>query len=242
MEEGRTEPLGADRRDRRRLTVAEAATVLGVTVDAVRGRIRRGKLAAEHEEGTVYVFLEAEGTDRHRPSEASQGPSADESPLVEVLGDQVDHLQDQVAYLRDQLDKEREANRENRRLLAAALERIPPQLEPPRDASQPAADAPEGSRSPARPPKAPRRPQSPAPSGAGGAGGSGSSDGRHGGACCAPMVLHTSRAEIGRRRTARKAEVPKDPGRAGRSRRVSRSFVRARWVHGRGLPGRWNGA
>ncbi len=52
------------RRDRQRLTVPEAATVLGVTVDAVRGRIRRGKLEAEHEGSTVYVFVgtkEADG-------------------------------------------------------------------------------------------------------------------------------------------------------------------------------------
>jgi hypothetical protein len=38
--------------------------------------------------------------------------------LVERMGSEIDHL-------REQLDKEREANRENRRLLAAALERIP---------------------------------------------------------------------------------------------------------------------
>jgi hypothetical protein len=42
-------------------------------------------------------------------------------------------LQDQVSYLRKQLDLEREANRENRRLLAAALERIP-EIEAPRTA------------------------------------------------------------------------------------------------------------
>jgi len=40
-------------------------------------------------------------------------------------GQLVECLRDQVSYLRDQLDQEREANRENRRLLAAALERIP---------------------------------------------------------------------------------------------------------------------
>ena len=44
----------------------------------------------------------------------------------------VESLQDQVKYLREQLDAEREATRENRRLLAAALERIP-ELEAPPD-------------------------------------------------------------------------------------------------------------
>ena len=41
-----------------RLTVQEAAFKLGVTVDAVRGRIKRGSLSSQKDEtGTVYVFL-----------------------------------------------------------------------------------------------------------------------------------------------------------------------------------------
>jgi hypothetical protein len=44
--------------------------------------------------------------------------------LYERMSSEIDHL-------RDQLDKEREANRENRRLLAAALERIPAIEAPP---------------------------------------------------------------------------------------------------------------
>ncbi len=123
MGEGAT---GGDRRGRQRLTVPEAATVLGVTVDAVRGRIRWGKLASEHDEnGTVYVWIdapEANGPGQsptvEGPEEASQGPSAEREELVESL-------LDQVKYMREQLAAEREANRENRRLLAAALERIP---------------------------------------------------------------------------------------------------------------------
>ncbi len=123
----------ADRRDRRRLTVPEAATVLGVTVDAVRGRVRRGKLEAEHgEHGTVYVLLDAETANRRGPSKASQGPSetvegpsSDDSRLV-------DALEDRIASLERQLEDARAANRENRRLLAAALERIPA-IEGPRD-------------------------------------------------------------------------------------------------------------
>ncbi len=123
MGEGAT---GGDRRGRQRLTVPEAATVLGVTVDAVRGRIRWGKLASEHDEnGTVYVWIdapEANGPGQsptvEGPEEASQGPSAEREELVESL-------LDQVKYMREQIAAEREANRENRRLLAAALERIP---------------------------------------------------------------------------------------------------------------------
>jgi hypothetical protein len=54
--EDRTGATGADRR---RLTVPQAAEALGVTVDAVRGRIRRGKLNSEQHAGTVYVWLDA---------------------------------------------------------------------------------------------------------------------------------------------------------------------------------------
>ena len=63
--------------------------------------------------------------DRQETVEVTVGNSREtvEDSLVEVLTYQ-------VSYLREQLDKEREANRENRRLLAAALERIPA-IEPP---------------------------------------------------------------------------------------------------------------
>ena len=41
-----------------------------------------------------------------------------------------------IAVLREQLEAERAAHAESRRLLAAALERIPPQLEAPSEASK----------------------------------------------------------------------------------------------------------
>ena len=42
-----------------------------------------------------------------------------------------------IATLRDQLEAERQAHAEARRLLMAALERIPPQLEAPSEAREP---------------------------------------------------------------------------------------------------------
>lgn len=54
-----------------------------------------------------------------------QSQTVADSPLVE-------HMASEIYYLLSQLDQEREANRENRRLLAAALERIP-ELEAPRE-------------------------------------------------------------------------------------------------------------
>ena len=106
---------------KRKLTVQEAADVLETSVDAVRQRIKRGKLErAEPDDpadNRVYVWLDGDHAETRHEAKVDGSPNGD--ALVESL-------QDQVEYLRDQLEREREANRENRRLLAAALERIPP--------------------------------------------------------------------------------------------------------------------
>jgi hypothetical protein len=111
---------------KRKVTVQEAAEALDTSVDAIRQRIKRGKLPRaepdEPDDNRVYVWLDGDHAEarHHVEGEASAN-----------LGALVESLQDQVEYLREHLDREREANRENRRLLAAALERIPPQLEAP---------------------------------------------------------------------------------------------------------------
>jgi hypothetical protein len=105
-----------------RYTLSEAATLLGITPDALRQRIRRGRYHTEKEAGRVYVYLDTDRTQTERPTE--QG--------TDVL---IPELRSRIESLERQLDLEREANRENRRLLAAALERDPPQLEAPGDPS-----------------------------------------------------------------------------------------------------------
>ena len=102
MGEGRTEPHS------RRLTASQAAEQLGVSTEAIRGRIRRGTIGHERVGGRVYVLLPAEQPTEH---------TTDQSELV-------DELRRQNEYLREE-------NRRKDHLLAAALERIPPQLEPP---------------------------------------------------------------------------------------------------------------
>jgi hypothetical protein len=105
-----------------RVTVPEAAEILGITTDAVRSRTRRGKLRREEgEHGTAYVLLEAqedpEGQDGH-PTGGNGREMVEDGPLV-------GELRERVRSLETQLDHERQANRENRQLLAVALERIP---------------------------------------------------------------------------------------------------------------------
>jgi hypothetical protein len=119
---------------RHRVTTREAADILGISVEAVRKRIERGQLEHEREDNCVFVYLDEDQIESGHEVE-SEGANA----LVESL-------QDQVEYLRDQLEREREANRENRRLLAAALERIPAIELPsePREFPETAADTADG--------------------------------------------------------------------------------------------------
>jgi hypothetical protein len=139
-----------DGRDRQRLTVPEAATVLEVTVDAVRGRVRRGTIDHERDEtGKVYVWVDVSGAPggaaSRRPSPTVAGPSRNQSELVEVL--------------KAQLEAEREANRENRRIIAALTQRIP-QLEAPpepRDARETSSEDDGGTETPAGDTGEPRR-------------------------------------------------------------------------------------
>jgi hypothetical protein len=102
----------------RRLTVAEAAEVLGISAEAIRGRIRRGTLRVERESGTVYVLLDQRTT-------ADQPRTTADQPT-----DRTDLL---IAELQDRIRSLEEANRENRRIIAALTQRIP-ELEAPREA------------------------------------------------------------------------------------------------------------
>jgi excisionase family DNA binding protein len=102
-----------------RLTVAEAAAWLGITEDAVRKRIHKHKIRYERDpDGRYFVY----------PNEADRRQDRSDTDPQERL---IANLEGQNRFLRAQLEAERESNRENRRLLAAALERIPPQLEAP---------------------------------------------------------------------------------------------------------------
>jgi excisionase family DNA binding protein len=111
-----------------RATIEEAARLLGVSENAVRKRIERGTLRSIKADGTRYVLL-----DDDMPRHADDEPE-DMSVNVAAL---FDSLQAQIELLREQLVEERAANRENRRLLAAALERIPAIEQPPDTPSAP---------------------------------------------------------------------------------------------------------
>ncbi len=137
--------------DTQRVTIAEAARMLGVKEPAIRKRIQRGTL--EHgkgEDGRTYVYLDAgipEGMDTGRPASY---PGQDE---------RIGELKDQIDYLRDQLAEEREARRRADTIIAqltqanATLAARIPELEAPTEPREPAESGGEESIGTAPPPE-----------------------------------------------------------------------------------------
>jgi hypothetical protein len=116
------------RQDRTRVTVAQAAEILGITAEAVRTRIKRGKLDSIKDPpdrtGTVYVLLEVDQT---RPNidptlqgqDQTSGQTLRDDRLIETLREQVAYLQGVIATR----DRELEQRAEETRRRDAALER-----------------------------------------------------------------------------------------------------------------------
>jgi hypothetical protein len=136
--------VGEDRpeyRTERRVTLAEAAAVLGTSKGAVRMRVRRGTLRSEKgEDGRVYVFVDPT---RDRTRDAG-GYGDHPAPEVEGSGEAplVEELRDRVRFVEEQLREEREARRRADTLLAQLMQRIP-ELEAPQEARQESAGSPE---------------------------------------------------------------------------------------------------
>jgi hypothetical protein len=117
--------------------------MLGISTGAVRNRLSRGTLRKVKEEDTVYVLLPADMS-RDAERDTSDTPSGMPHPEPDAL---TSELRDRLHYVERQLEAERQAHSEARRLLAAALERIPA-IEAPSDEREPpesAEEAPKGS-------------------------------------------------------------------------------------------------
>jgi hypothetical protein len=129
----------ADTSTDRLATVVEAADILGITPDAVRSRLRRGTLKRSPErgeDGEVLVSMPApknsdQSSDKSETvSDRSADQSAtdrDASPTVAL----VEALRDQVSLLTRQLDEANERDRENRRIIAGLVQRVPELEAPP---------------------------------------------------------------------------------------------------------------
>lgn len=112
-----------------RSSVYEVAEVMGITLDAIRKRVARGTNPHEKDDdGRVWVILDTDQDTARKVRDTDQ-PQSDKDALIS-------EMRERVASLERQLESERQANSEHRRVLAAALERIPPQLEPPSESPE----------------------------------------------------------------------------------------------------------
>ncbi len=118
-----------------RVTVYEAAEILGVTVDAIRKRIQRGTIPHErHEDGRVYVLLDAASKVQDRP-QASSGNTT--GTVQDVSGiptggvqdtsreELVESLKDQVEYLRQIIERRDMELQRKDTIIAQLTQRIP---------------------------------------------------------------------------------------------------------------------
>lgn len=108
----RDRPTGA----RRRVTVAEAAVLLGLSEDAVRSRLKRGTLRKEKAaDGTVLVALDADRpttghgpTNDRRADQTTTDGATDQADLVEALQQRIEHLS-RIIDTRDEEIRRRDA-------------------------------------------------------------------------------------------------------------------------------------
>jgi hypothetical protein len=128
-----------DQPTNRRVTVVEAAAILGVTPDAVRSRLRRGTLRRdETPDGTVLVVLENDtvaGDGRDGRDDQSTDRPTDHTTVAYING-----LTSKIELLERELADWKDEARRKDHLLAAALERIPA-IEAPQETPSEARDS-----------------------------------------------------------------------------------------------------
>ena len=130
MGEDRTNQPGSTNQ---RVTVPDAAELLGITAEAVRMRIKRGTLRSERQGGRVFVLL-GQIQPTEQPTDRPDEPNALTS-----------QMQGRIDSLERQLEEAAERDRENRRIIAALTSRIPAIEAPPdeRESSDTAREAPD---------------------------------------------------------------------------------------------------
>ena len=121
-----------------RMSVAAAATYLGVTEDAVRKRIHRGRIRYDKDpDGRYFVYPASLEQDYRRPDTTDTGRDTVHDLLIQ-------RLDSEVAYLRERLAEADERDREQRRIIAGLTARIP-------ELPSPSSEAPESSVTDAEP-------------------------------------------------------------------------------------------
>ncbi len=136
----------------RRVTVIEAASILGITPDAVRSRLRRGTLPKEvGEDGTVFVRLNGDGRDGRTDQPTDQ-------PTVAYIN----ALRSENELLRRELEDRKEESRRKDHIIMTLAQRGP-ELEAspaPREAAETVSEGPEGTDTPDAAPQEAAEPRS----------------------------------------------------------------------------------
>ena len=127
-----------------RVTVAEAARLLGTSAEAVRMRVKRGSLKSTKIKNTVYVLLSPEqtrpnqeqtrgggGEAANQTSDQARDQTDDRTALLESLRSQVEFLQEE---LKRREEVHVEENRRKDTIIAQLTQRIP-ELEPAKEAT-----------------------------------------------------------------------------------------------------------
>jgi hypothetical protein len=116
---------------RQRRDVRDAASILGISPEAVRKRVHRGTLPSEKDEdGRLYVYL-----DGGQDTIPDTGTALTQAHL--------DSMQEQIDFLRRELSTRDEELSEMRRIVAGLVERIPAieaPSEPPRSRPETASE------------------------------------------------------------------------------------------------------
>jgi excisionase family DNA binding protein len=103
-----------------RVTVAEAAQLLGLSAEAVRSRVQRGTLKSTKVGNTVYVLLDDSAQTRPNTDEdtartgAQAHPNVDQTEFIASMQDQIDTLK------RELEDRKEEARRKDAILITLA--------------------------------------------------------------------------------------------------------------------------
>ena len=131
---------GLNQHPTQRVTVAEAARILGTSAEAVRMRVKRGSLKSTKIKNTVYVLLSPEQTGpnqdqtsggvspaANQSADPTENQTDDRTALLESLHTQVEFLQ---AELKRREEVHVEENRRKDTIIAQLTQRIP-ELEAP---------------------------------------------------------------------------------------------------------------
>ncbi|ASM36100.1 hypothetical protein [Campylobacter sputorum] len=89
-----------------KLCVADAATHLGITKEAIYNRIRRGTLEFVEENGQKFIIIDSEDSKKTKKSSTKQTKKVPSSDIfTDYLLNQIDELKDENAKLHKQKDE-----------------------------------------------------------------------------------------------------------------------------------------